>query len=230
MPVDKKDYSSITLSTYQKLAKDYEKPREKWGAVTGLEDKFAELVPKGGNILDVGCGGGHYAEFFVKEGFKVTGIDFSPALVRVSKKRVPMGKFIVMDMEKMSFPSSSFDGVWMSASLYHVPKKNAPEILKKVFEFLRPGCWLYISVREGVGEGFEVSEKFKKKVLRFTANYKERELRKMLSETGFENLKTQVIRPSRYTTASTKGASWLMAFAQKPVGNPLASGSLYSIS
>src|SRR3989338_2040346 len=211
-----KDYSSVTRATYQKLAKDYEKPREKWAIFEKLENEFAELVPKGVNILDVGSGGGHYAEFFVKKGFQITGIDFSSAMVRVAQKRVPEGKFFVMRMEEMSFPPNSFDGVWMSASLYHVPKKVALKVLEKAYEVLRPECWLYVLVREGVGEGFEASDKFGKSVLRFIAKFQEGELKIILGKVGFKSLKTKVIKPSKYPYGATKEASWLAVFAQKP--------------
>ena len=37
--------------------------------------RFADLVPAGGWVLDVACGGGRHAWFFLKRGHHVTGVD-----------------------------------------------------------------------------------------------------------------------------------------------------------
>ena len=47
-----------------------------------------QFVPEGAHILDLGCGPGADDEYLAKEGFRVTAIDWSPAMVDVARRRV----------------------------------------------------------------------------------------------------------------------------------------------
>jgi 2-polyprenyl-3-methyl-5-hydroxy-6-metoxy-1,4-benzoquinol methylase len=44
----------------------------------------AELVPAGGAVLDVGCGGGIEAIFMASQGFRVIGVDRSEAALEIA--------------------------------------------------------------------------------------------------------------------------------------------------
>lgn len=211
-----KNYSVVTRATYQKLTQDYIKPRPRWHVADRERQKFINLIKPRGIILDIGCGGGHHAEYFLKHGFKITGIDFVPALIRVAKKRAPKGTFLVIDMTKMRFPPRSFDAVWMAASLHHLPKKLVPRILKKVFTILRPDGWIYIAVHAGKNEGFEISEKFNKRVVRYMANYQNNEMKVLLFKQGFRKISTYIAKPKQYPVPATQKIHWLIVFAQKP--------------
>lgn len=171
-----------------------------------LEIKFAKLIKPGGKILDAGCGGGHYSEYFAKKGFQVVGIDYAPSMIRVARKRVPAGKFIVMDIMRLRFPAHSFEGIWMSAVFHHVPKRRGLSVLRRCFLILKPRGWIYISVHAGKGEGLETTKKFGKSVVRFFANYRADELRALLRKAGFRKIQTKLLRPSQFPAAATQGA------------------------
>ncbi len=48
---------------------------------------FAELgVPEGGRVLDVACGIGRHAVLLAKAGYRVEGVDISPAFVREARR------------------------------------------------------------------------------------------------------------------------------------------------
>src|SRR6185503_15537640 len=53
-----------------------------------------ERVPKG-LVVDVGCGSGVFARLLLDAGWDVLGIDLSPAMVRLARKRAPRARFRV---------------------------------------------------------------------------------------------------------------------------------------
>jgi len=71
------------------------------------------LLPRNGGgkeLLDVGCGTGHWARFFSGLGFTVTGIDLSPSMIRVAREKGISGaSFAVADARRLPFDSRRFD-------------------------------------------------------------------------------------------------------------------------
>ncbi len=45
------------------------------------------LLPPGGSILDINCGTGIDASYFASRGFRVTGVDISPGMIRVAEEK-----------------------------------------------------------------------------------------------------------------------------------------------
>ncbi|KAI0424901.1 tocopherol O-methyltransferase [Xylaria sp. FL1042] len=124
-------------------------------------------LPKGANVLDVGCGIGGTSRYLAKEhACSVTGITISGRQVEIAKKLTrdeasannanttadaadvyPSGgncRFVELDAEKMlqyfstdGKPTAHFDAVWISEALSHFPDK--PLFFRSVSELLVPG-------------------------------------------------------------------------------------------
>jgi ubiquinone/menaquinone biosynthesis C-methylase UbiE len=60
-------------------------------------------------VLDVGCGAGGFAELAAAAGARVSGIDAAPALVEIAAQRVPAGRFLVGELQRLPYPDHSFD-------------------------------------------------------------------------------------------------------------------------
>jgi len=61
--------------------------------------EYLPKVQKSKTILDVGCGVGMFTEVLFKSNYSdYVGIDFSPTVIEIAKKRVPEAKFIVADL------------------------------------------------------------------------------------------------------------------------------------
>ena len=61
-------------------------------------------------LLEIGCGTGHWSKFFSEKGFEVTGIDVSEQMIAtVNKKNIPHCRFQVADGQSLSFFDNSFD-------------------------------------------------------------------------------------------------------------------------
>ncbi len=60
-----------------------------------LVDDLRRRGVNGGLVIDLGCGSGILSETVAAAGFDVLGIDLSPALLAVARRRVPNGRFVV---------------------------------------------------------------------------------------------------------------------------------------
>jgi SAM-dependent methyltransferase len=58
-----------------------------------LLSMFRERGLKSGLVIDLGCGSGIWAEQLVASGYDVLGIDISPAMIELARRRVPGGEF-----------------------------------------------------------------------------------------------------------------------------------------
>lgn len=90
---------------YDDLAETYAAGRHLFNTAPILAD-FADDLPVGGRILDVGCGAGEpVARYFVDRGDTVTGIDVSERMLTLARRQVPEATFQRMDMRNLVFPS-----------------------------------------------------------------------------------------------------------------------------
>ena len=60
-----------------------------------------------------------------------------------------------MDMCHLTFPDASFEGVWCSSALLHVPQALAPDALGQMRRVLVPEGMLFLSLLEGESEMWE---------------------------------------------------------------------------
>src|SRR3989344_3305748 len=102
---------AVNLKTYAKVATEYAR-RRKDSQFWIKEYQIFKKLLKGKKILDVGCGTGHEASYFLKDEFDYFGIDLSPAMLKEAKKAFPKAKFRVMNMMRLHFPKKTFDGIW----------------------------------------------------------------------------------------------------------------------
>jgi len=144
---------------YIKLTRQsYDKDVKLWAAVCenfNLERpylKFLEYLHKKDLVLDVGCGIGSDPYYFLTQGLKVIGIDFSGRMLREARKMAPQGDFIEMDMRRLGLGDSIFDGLWAYASLCHIPKKEIGKVLHNFYRILKPNGIIYANFIEGKGE------------------------------------------------------------------------------
>lgn len=100
----------------------------------------------GADILDLGCGAGHYAAELLARGARVTGVDGSAALLRHARDRVEdRADLRLHDLEQpLDFAAdASFDGVVCALVIHHVANRRG--LLSEARRVLRPGGWLAVS-------------------------------------------------------------------------------------
>src|SRR5690348_11080664 len=69
----------------------------------GWHDRFVTCLPGGATVLDLGCGSGMpVAHYLVQHGFRVTGVDTSPTLIALCRKRLPDQEWVVSAMQSVT--------------------------------------------------------------------------------------------------------------------------------
>jgi len=78
-------------------------------------------IPKGGLILDVGCGRGEFCNFFAKQGYRAEGTDLSHAAIRYAREHHPAAAFHAGPVEDLlPARAGQFDAVFSSEVIEHL--------------------------------------------------------------------------------------------------------------
>lgn len=100
------------------VAQEYDQfyESEKGKAVDRIEKsvvrQLLRSIPVRGNMLELGCGTGHWTKFFCEEGFRVTAIDTSEAMLsEAQKKNIGCATFLRADAAALPFVDESFSVV-----------------------------------------------------------------------------------------------------------------------
>ena len=104
-----------------------------------LVDAFVRLTGLlgGARVADLGCGSGVFTELLSRAGYDCVGLDISPKLVALGRRKYPIVEFIEGDVEHLPFPSASLDGVMLSGVVHHLPDPS--RCAAEVARVLRPG-------------------------------------------------------------------------------------------
>ena len=148
---------AATLRFYAQHAKEYFSQTAHLD-VHCLYAPFLREIRQGGRILDAGCGSGRDTKAFLERGYSVTAIDASPEMARLATSFTNQ-ECAVMRIQDLSF-HEEFDGIWASASLLHLPRAQIHEALLRLHGALKTTGILYISLKEGRGEGVSRDGRF----------------------------------------------------------------------
>jgi len=104
----------------QLIGKLYKKWKWRSGNAMIITEQY---VPQKGNIFDIGCGSGFFAEYLYKKSItrKVFGIDSDPNKIRQAKLYENENlKFEVMDLRDIE--NGKFDCIILFDIIHHIPK------------------------------------------------------------------------------------------------------------
>ncbi len=102
-----------------------------------ISDHVMSVLPKGGLLLDVGCGTGLFVERYIEEGGRAVGLDISPGMVRHGRRRCPESGFCVGTAEVLPFHDRTFDALASLLAFSYVPDPEA--MLAESYRVLKPG-------------------------------------------------------------------------------------------
>jgi SAM-dependent methyltransferase len=109
----------------------------------GERAAFARVVDeaRGRPVLDLGVGGGRTTALLAPTGPEYVGVDYTPEMVAISRRRFPALRFEVCDARDLSrFPADHFQLVLFSYNgIDAVGPEGRRQVLAEVFRVLRPG-------------------------------------------------------------------------------------------
>lgn len=92
------------------------------------------------NILDIGTGTGFFSILLSKQGYKLTGIDLTPAMIDEARRQAVQegsdAEFIIMDAQELEFEDEQFDAIVTRNLTWTLPEpekayKEWNRVLKK---------------------------------------------------------------------------------------------------
>jgi 2-polyprenyl-3-methyl-5-hydroxy-6-metoxy-1,4-benzoquinol methylase len=104
--------------------------------------KIVRKFYKAGKLLDVGTGDGLFLKVAKEENFNICGTEISPVAVGIAKNLYNLDVHLT-EIENVDFEENSFDVCTIWHVIEHV--KNPIEILKKVYELLKPGAVVFVA-------------------------------------------------------------------------------------
>lgn len=143
------DKNKLAVSTYRKMAQKYTDAYFDDTSDFAQIDRFLNLLPPDGLVLDIGSGPGNGAKHIKESGFRVIGIDLTPEMIEIAKEKAPGIEFESMDMRDLKFSDNKFDGLLVAYSLIHIPTEEVLETLKGFRRILKPGGYALIIVQKG---------------------------------------------------------------------------------
>lgn len=168
--------------------------------------QWLQRLPAGARLLDLGCGGGQDADSLDQRGYRIVGVDRTSALLSAGRRRYPLLSLVRADLRDLPFQASSFDGLWAAASLIHLPKPDARQILAVLYRLARPGGLFAATVTYGaksriVTDGWVPG--------RYFARWRKDELARAVRRAGWSILELNVV-----INRERKGR-WVNLLAQK---------------
>lgn len=142
-----------TQATYTAVAPAYFAQNQDRASLERLLRRLVKFAPDG-PILDAGCGPGFDADTLQGWGHSVAALDMSMAMMQTGRPYFPTVRFTQGDLCHLPFAAGTFAGVWMMASLLHLPRPDAAAALLEARRVLCPDGIGFISVKEGTGEGW----------------------------------------------------------------------------
>ncbi|MBI2128885.1 class I SAM-dependent methyltransferase [Candidatus Woesearchaeota archaeon] len=115
------------------------------------EKNLVKLVEQGkirpGEVLDMCSGVGTNSIYLASKGFKVTGVDISPAAVNMAKERcLRKGlacNYLVGKVLKFK-TNKKFDFIFDRGCFHHIPDKDKPKYVKRLINLLKGNGRVYI--------------------------------------------------------------------------------------
>ena len=118
--------------------------------MTNTYKAFLKLLPKGGKILDLGCGSGRDSMNFMKLGYEVIAVDGAKKLAK--KASVLLGNEVIVSTFEELELKEKFHGIWACASLLHIKREDLKIVLNNLYNNLDDKGVFYMSFKYGEKE------------------------------------------------------------------------------
>lgn len=125
------------------------------GSVEDMHELDQQLIARwsasiNGQIIDAGCGPGHWTSYLHGHGATIEGIDLVPEFINDARRRFPDVPFRLGSFSAMESSDRTASGVLAWYSLIHIPPDDVPLALSEFARILVPGGHLLIGFFDGL--------------------------------------------------------------------------------
>lgn len=136
-----KDEGAMSQDRYQRIAKslrymgwfqDFTLRRARLHVIQML--RSSEAV----SVLDACCGAGTLTRYISQAGMRVTGVDSSPSMLELARRKAPDARFIEGDVSRVGL-GEQFDGSVIALSLHEMSEESRGLVWQSIMKVTRPG-------------------------------------------------------------------------------------------
>ena len=125
---------------YENASAIYLEARGKSKVGVNTVQHWAQTLPQGGVILDLGCGNGiPISQALIELGFAVYGVDASPNMTQAFSQQFPQAQVAAEAVEESSFFHRQFDGVIAWGLFFLLPAETQLALIPKIANALKHG-------------------------------------------------------------------------------------------
>lgn len=159
----KNHFNKKIKEAYNNIADIWNKERVWYIEQQSIDAAIKYLQPSA-SILDVGCGSGRpIADYLIKGGFDVYGLDFSEKLIKYAEQIITKEKLFIDDICDFT-TDIKFDAIICWFTLFHIHANNHFHVLEKFHSLMKPNGILLITFAdtscEPGGSNFKVVDKY----------------------------------------------------------------------
>ena len=137
-----------TIAIYDEKAAEYADLVSGGGPDKTLQS-FIGLIPKGGKVLDLGCGPGAASAHMKNAGLSPDAMDASPGMVALAKEKFGLNARLASfdDIEG----DAIYDGIWANFSLLHAAREDLPRHFNALSKATKPNGVIHVGMKTGDG-------------------------------------------------------------------------------
>lgn len=144
--------SGATLAHYRERAEDFWQGTRDHDVRQNIEALLRHIrAAPPFRILDFGCGPGRDLAAFRALGHEPVGLEGAPEFAAMAREHAGC-EVLQQDFLALDLPAGRFDGVFANASLFHVPSRELPRVLRELHAALKPEGVLFASNPRGDNE------------------------------------------------------------------------------
>ncbi len=180
---------------FDKIAADYD---DWYDSPTGqMYDRLEKMAfdhllsnyDGGKQLLEIGCGTGHWSKYFSEQGFEVTGVDVSEKMIENAKKKgVPHCHFHIADGQDITFFENSFDAAAAITTLEFAEKPL--RIIAGMARCVKPKGKLWFGVLNSLSAYNQKRRQNENSVYAYAHLFSPQQLQNLLERFGKVRMKT----------------------------------------
>ena len=152
-------------------------------------EELAARLPRGGRVLDLGCGNGAKAAR-IADRFDLVAVDISEEQLELARTRLPDATLLSGDFSALDFAADTFDAVTAFYSIMHVPREEHSALFGQIARWLKPGG-LFLASLSHVGGDDWTGEWLG--VEMFFSGFDAEKNRGLVREAGFEPILDELV-------------------------------------